>query len=108
MIAKALLKYRLWAEERPEGVNDQEARMHVLARAGFPLALAGHVGFLVIFWLQGITLLFLFNIFSVFIWAVLVWIFCVQNRYSKIGFAAGILVEIPAHGVLATIKPLPP
>lgn len=96
-------RYLAYLAERPDGVSDQEHRLHVMARAGYPFALATHVIFVFVFWWIEAWPLVWFNIASVGLFAVVVWTVCVRNHFAAWPFVLANLVEIPAHGVLATV-----
>lgn len=95
--------FRNWATERPAGVDDRLARIHVLARVGFPNALMVHAAFVVIFWYLEIWPLMIFNILSVALWAGATWWVVVHNVLHRPFFYLCQFVEVPLHGVVATV-----
>ena len=96
-------RYKAYLFFRPDGITDQEFRLFVMARAGYPAGLLVHILFALIFWRTEVWPLFWFNLGSVVLWAAVTWSVCIRNTYSIWPFFAGNIVEIPAHGVLATI-----
>ncbi|MEQ9695485.1 adenylate/guanylate cyclase domain-containing protein [Shimia sp. SDUM112013] len=96
-------KVRDYFSVRPDGLSDQEMRMHVMGRVGYPSAFLVHLGFVFIFYALGHMPMFLFNLASVVIWGWAVWIVCVQNRFSVVAYILAVLIEIPLHGVVATL-----
>ncbi|SDC74616.1 adenylate/guanylate cyclase domain-containing protein [Ruegeria marina] len=103
MLAGVWPAIRNWATERPADVDDRLARIHVLARVGFPNAVMVHAAFVVIFWYLEIWPLMIFNIFSVALWAGATWWVVVHNVLHRPLFYLCQFVEVPVHGVIATI-----
>ncbi len=96
-------RFRAYLVERPEGISDQEHRAHVVARAAFPGALLSHVVFLIIFWQVEAWPLVWFNVASIAIFTAAVWFICLRNRFAAWPFVLANLIEIPGHGLLATL-----
>ena len=103
MFAQTTSRYREYLSQRPVGASDQEHRLQVMARAGYPFALITHVAFVMIFWWMEVWPLFWFNVASVGLWTAVVWMVCVRNHFAPWAFVLTNLMEIPAHGVLATV-----
>lgn len=96
-------RYRDYISVPPINATDKDERLHIMARAGYPMAFIAHVVFMVVFWWLEIWPLFWFNVASVFLWAAVVWTTNVSNRFEKWAYVSAQLIEIPAHGVLATL-----
>lgn len=94
-------RFLAYLTSHPPGISDEEARMHSVARAGYPIGLVTHVGLLCLFfWLEVYPLAW-FNVFSTILWGVSVWgvLKWGEVRWT---FVACCLVEVPLHGILAT------
>ena len=102
-IAEVGKRYGDYLADRPDGITDQEYRLHVMARAGYPFAFVVHIVFVAIFWWIEAWPLVWFNIASVILFTLIIWFVCVKNRYAAWPFVLANLVEIPAHGLLATM-----
>lgn len=94
-------RFLVWLAARPDGVDDDMARLISVARIGFPIGLVLHLGMITGFWLLEIYPLVWVNIASIALWIVAVWRL---HRYDEIRwtFVACALLEIPMHSVLAT------
>ncbi|MGX9350819.1 adenylate/guanylate cyclase domain-containing protein [Shimia sp. W99] len=101
--ARVLAAIQGYFSATPEGLSDRELRLHVMARGGYPLALITHVAFVFVFYEIGHVPLVWFNIASVVIWGWAVWISSFRNCFSYLSYVLCVLVEIPLHGVVATL-----
>lgn len=92
MLGRLWTRYKRYLFFRPDGMSDQEFRLFVMGRAGYPAGLAVHLLFAVIFWRLEVWPLFWFNVASVVMWAAACWTVNVQARYRVwTYFAANIL-----------------
>ena len=85
----------------PDDVEPELARLYAIGKIGYPLGFALHSLFIVIFWHLDLTVLALFNVASAVLWAVSSWLLFARRQF-KWTFIACTLIEVPAHGVLAT------
>jgi adenylate cyclase len=85
----------------PAGLQPDFVRFFVLGRFAYPLGILGHIGFIVMFWLLDLKVLVAFNVFSVAIFSIAIW---VHNR-GEISWPVflTVLFEVPVHAVLATV-----
>lgn len=85
----------------PDDLKPDYARIFIMARLTYPVALVAHAGLCLIFWHLDLKFLAIFNIFSValFVFAIL------QNNRGNmwLPLMLTILGEIPVHAILATI-----
>ncbi|WP_373088293.1 adenylate/guanylate cyclase domain-containing protein [Sneathiella sp.] len=86
----------------PEGVSKDTAHILAVAKIGFPIALVDHFIFLVIFWHLNVSVMMYFNMASVVLWAVGIWFLYARN-VVRATFIPLVLIEIPAHALLATV-----
>ncbi len=103
VIDRAALSDRLikFFNRYPDGLKSDYARFFVVSRFTFPIGVIGHAGFFFIFWYLDLTVLAVFNIFSVALFAYA----SAQNRRGNMRLPAMLAMvgEIPVHAILATI-----
>lgn len=90
-----------WLLKTPDDLTPGFGRLYVIEKTGIPFGVIMHMFFVLIFWHLGLTVLTIFNIASVVLWAVALWFFRAK-REMKWTYCIGVLIEIPLHGVLAT------
>ena len=96
-------RYTDYLAFRPDGMSDQEYRLFVMARAGYPAGFCVHGLFAVIFWSIEVWPLFWFNLASTGLWASVTWVVNVRAQNRRWPLWTANLIEIPAHGVMATL-----
>ena len=83
-----------------------ERRYLIIGRAGLPLGAIAHGGLTIVFWWLGVMPLFWFNVISAAFWIFACWHIYhrsgVKERLAYWPFVLCIMVEIPAHALLAT------
>ncbi len=85
----------------PDGIDPAHARFSVVLRIGYPLAGLGHLGYVLVFWYLDLTILAVFNILSVLLFA---YAAVQSNRgHIRLPIALTVLGEMPIHAILATI-----
>ena len=96
--ALARLKRRF--VEPPPGLDPAYHRYYAAVRYGYPIALAWHALFIVLFALVGATPLAWINVASVAIWVLVIWLHL--EGHLRTGVALSIL-EVTLHAVLAVM-----
>ncbi|MEM9470697.1 MAG: adenylate/guanylate cyclase domain-containing protein [Pseudomonadota bacterium] len=89
-----------WFTFTPEHVTDDLARYYIYWKVFYVLAALGHFMTLVLFWQTGVTIMAVFNVFSVAIFVSALML--LERGYYQTAFWAAI-TELVLHGIAATI-----
>jgi len=89
-----------WFSEIPEHVPEGMARYYIYWKVLYVTGGLGHLSALVLFWVAGVQFMFLFNIFSVALFAAA--FVLLQNGWYRTAFWA-VNAELILHGIAATI-----